>query len=366
MNRSRGYRLISGSPQRSEQVASKSKTFSIPVTAVRQGNLTFYLFAMPASRLWELTEINQRSEEKDEGYQRALSPSRVRQVARYIRAGGVIPGSIIVSFKSGKFHAAKRALTLPNKSDIGWIIDGQHRLAGAHEASKDGGGDFVLPVVGFINLSTERQIDFFITINREARNVPASLYIDLLKDLPRQKTERELNDERIADIARQLDSDEQSPFSQRIIFTRSARAGEISLNNFARVIRPHIARQSGILGIYTQVEQQGVIDNYFKALSTTFPELRKKEPPLLFRTLGFGAVWRAFPYVFQIANAKYKSVSVASISKVFREIKDFDFSAWNQLGTGTAAEIQAGADLIAALEEAFADDETGSIALNLE
>lgn len=341
------------------------KELHIPVTPISQGNLTFYLFAMPASQLWRLTEINQRSEEKEEGYQRALSRSRVRQVARYIKNGGVIPGSIIVSFKSGNYDKAKRELVLANKSNIGWIIDGQHRLAGAHEASQDG-LDITLSVVAFIKLSNERQIDFFITINREARSVPASLYIDLLKELPRVKTEKELTDERIADIARQLDSDELSPFYQRIIFTRSARAGELSLNNFARVLRPHVTPQSGTLGIYTQVEQVGAIDNYYKALIATFPKVAKKEPPVLFRTIGFGAVWRAFPYVFQLTNAKYKSFSVASIGKIFREVRDFDFESWSQLGTGTAAENQAGLDLITALQEAFAADETSSIALKLD
>ena len=222
-----------------------------------------------------------------------------------------------------------------------------------------------LAVVGFLKLPIERQIDFFITINREARNVPASLYIDLLKDLPRQKSERELTDERIADIARRLDSDELSPFSQRIIFTRTARSGEISLNNFARVMRPHLSSQSGTLGIYTQLEQEGAINNYFKALEATFPQITKREPPTLFRTIGCGGARRAFPYVFQLTNSKYKSFSVASISKILSEIKDFDFDGWAQLGTGTGAEMQAGDDLIAALTEAYADDGSGMIALKL-
>jgi len=73
-----------------------------------------------------------------EGYQRTLSQGRVRQVARYLKGKGVIPGSIVVSFKAGKYDAAKKALVLPNSKNIGWIIDGQHRLAGAHEASRDG------------------------------------------------------------------------------------------------------------------------------------------------------------------------------------------------------------------------------------
>ena len=58
------------------------------------------------------------------------------------------------------------------------MIDGQHRLAGAHEAVALG-TDLVLPVIGFLDLSIEKQVELFITINKEARGVPASLYIDL-------------------------------------------------------------------------------------------------------------------------------------------------------------------------------------------
>lgn len=70
--------------------------------------------------------------------------------------------------------------------------------------------------------------------------------------------------------------------------------------------------------------------------------------------------------MFQLTNSKYKSFSVGSISKILAEINDFDFDGWTQLGTGTAAEIQAGDDLIAALMEAYSNDESGIIALKLE
>jgi hypothetical protein len=205
-----------------------------------------------------------------------------------------------------------------------------------------------------------------VTINKEARSVPASLYIDLLKHLPHKKTEKDLTDERIADITRSLDSDETSPFHQRIAFTRQASKGEISLVNFARILRPHLARQAGILGLYTEVEQEGAINNYYRALKLAFPEAFKKEPSIFFRTIGFGAVWRAFPLAFNLANSKFRSVSAASFAKVFSTIKGFNFEAWEQLGTGTAAEIQAGDDLVAELQEAFTEGGEKPIALKLE
>lgn len=340
------------------------KFINIDAIPVTQGKFTFYLFSLPASILWRVTEINQRSEDKREGYQRALSEARVRNIAKYIQAGGMLAGSIVVSFDKGTFDKETNRLRIPNQEKVGWIIDGQHRLAGAYEASEKN-ADLTLPVIAFLELSDVKQIELFITINKEARGVPASLYIDFLRELPKKKTERELTDERIADIARALDDDELSPFHQNIIFTRNARAGEVSLNNFARILRPHIARPAGTISLFTPNIQEGAITNYYKALAVAFPAEFKKDPPIFFRTIGFGAVWRAFPYVFNLAQNRHKAFSVAAISKIFSEIHDFDFDKWKEAGTGSAAEITAGDDLIAALEEAYTDDDGGFVALKL-
>jgi hypothetical protein len=51
---------------------------------------------------------------------------------------------------------------------------------------------------------------------------------------------------------------------------------------------------------------------------------------------------------------------------VFAEVGDFDFDPWREAGTGSAAEIAAGDDLIAALQEAYTDDDQGFVALKLE
>jgi DGQHR domain-containing protein len=360
------FNTMSTSPVVKTKKSAKKKIKSIRVHAfpITQSGQTFYLFSMRASQLWDLVQINRRSEDKKEGYQRALSPSRVRNIARFISAKGLIPGSIIVSFDRGEFSEASGNLVLPNRKNLGWVIDGQHRLAGAYEA-KDNGVDPELPVVAFLKLKLAKQISLFVTINKEARSVPSSLYIDLLKHLPHKKTEKEITDERIADITRNLDADEESPFHQSIAFTRQAAKGEISLVNFARVLRPHLSRQAGVLGLYTEIEQEGAINNYFRALQVAYPELFKKDPPIFFKTVGFGAVWRAFPFAFNLANTKFKSVSVASFAKVFSAIKGFNFEAWDQLGTGTAAEIQAGDDLVAELQEAFTEDGKKPVALKL-
>ncbi|MEW9274901.1 DGQHR domain-containing protein [Gluconobacter oxydans] len=337
----------------------------ISAIKVDQKKSSFFLFTIKASKLFDIVQINQRVEGKEEGYQRVLSPGRVKSVSRYIMAGGAIPGAIIISFSELSYDRKTKTITLPSKENPGWVIDGQHRLAGAHEAAQ-AGIDIDLAVAAFEGASSEEQIELFITINKEAKNVPSSLYLDLLKKLPKRKNEKEVIEERITDIARSLNADEQSSFFQRIIFTKTARAGEISLTNFARVLRPCFNKAGGTLSPYTQTEQVKIIDNYYKALQTSFPKNWKNDNPIFLRTIGFGAVWRVFPFVFTTAISTYKAANVAAFVNIFSEISGFDFEKWNEYGSGSSAEIAAGDDLLTMLQDAFNDENGKTSGLRLD
>ena len=326
-------------------------------TEVRQGSVCFYLFKCKASELWSFSKINQRQEDKDEGYQRVLSSSRVRKLKEFVRQDNAIPGAIIVSFDDARY--ARGFIEIPDTEDAAWIIDGQHRAAGAEEAAKEG-SDIEFAVVGFIGLSIEEQTDYFVTINREAKGVPSSLYIDLLKHLPRRKTEKERLEERIADISKELTRDDESVFFQRIVSTISPKAGQLSLTNFARKTRPVLHPSTGILAPYALPEQEKIIENYFRGIELAFPGLFAKN--IFFKTLGFGAMWRAFPLVFS-ASLKQSGggFTVQDVANVLSRVSDFDFNGWQKLGSGSAAEIQAGDDLIAELTGMLeADDGAGS------
>jgi DGQHR domain-containing protein len=189
---------------------------------IKQGKQTLYSFSEKASKLWSSVSINRREENKDEGYQRVLSNSRVRAVADYIKEGNIIPGSIIIAVDEGKFNPAQGKLRLSAGRDVAWVIDGQHRLAGAHLASQEG-VDIELNVVALLNLDEQQQIEQFVTINREGKNVPTSLYLDLLKHLPKLTSPGEIASERAADIADRLRHDKESIFFGRIVVTTSPR-----------------------------------------------------------------------------------------------------------------------------------------------
>ena len=327
---------------------------------IEQGSKSFYAFTCRASVLWSFSEINQRQENKDEGYQRVLSPSRVKRLKEFILHGNAIPGAIIISCDNAKYINCE--IVIPKKSNAAWIIDGQHRCASAVEASKEG-CDINLAVIAFINLTEQEQADYFVTINKEAKGVPSSLYIDLLRNLPRQKTDKERLEERIADISRELSRDADSVFFQRIVSTTSPSAAQVSLTNFARRLRPVLHANTGILSPYTLPEQVRIVDNYFMAIKRVFPKEFQKN--VFFKTLGFGAMWRAFPLVFTLSLKQSGGFRVKDVEMVLTGISGFDFGAWQKLGTGSAAEMQAGDDLIAELSNTQQSEVEGEFSIRL-
>ena len=340
--------------------ASTPSKLNFPCVEIVQGAYKLYMFSAPVSQLWQILSVNRRVEDKEEGYQRVLSPSRVRAISRYIKADNPIPLSILVSLDTATIDASCTTLSIPNKPDAGWVIDGQHRLAGAHESETE----LPLPVIAFIGLDPTDQIRQFVTINREAKGVSTSLYYDLLKYIPERKNVTEVAKERAADLANQLKRDDDSPFFERIVVTTTPRKGELSLNNFVRKVYP-LVQEGRVLNIYTEHEQRMIISNYYTALKIVFPVEYTKPNSKFFQTLGFGALMNSLASFFSICLTQQGGFSVSDATKVFKEISHFDFMSWDAYGTGNAAENQAGEDLKSELKAAFETQGDGEGTLRL-
>jgi DGQHR domain-containing protein len=333
-----------------------SQQLRFPALEVKQLDSKMYVFKAKASLLYKSFSINRRIEDKDVGYQRALSPARVQAITRYItQRKKPIPGAVIVCLDKATFDSQKGQISIPAGKDVGWVIDGQHRLAGAEEASRLG-TNIELPVVAFLDLSKEKQIEQFITINKEAKSVPTSLYLDLLRELPASKNPVEIAKERSADLASQLRRDEESPFYERIVVVGSPKTGQISLTNFVRKISSLVTPEKGLLSVYLEPEQQAVISNYYKGLQQVFPKEFDIRESIFFKTVGFGALWNVFPTVFNLSLKNYQGFRVKDVVGIFKRVETFDFSEWKQYGTGNQAEQAAGDDLRTTLTFAFKEE----------
>jgi len=325
----------------------------------KQDGSTLVIFVASAKKLWQIVDINRKAEDKDEGYQRVLSVARAKKIADFIEKGNILPTSVLISFDKATLTQKGTKLTVPNKSNAGWVIDGQHRLAGAHQSKKD----ILLPVVAFINLEIQDQINCFVTINREQKGVPTSLYLDLLKLLPGKRTEAEVTRERAAGIGTELKHDESSLFFDRIVITVSPKKGELSLTNFVRKVVPLIKRD-GRLATFTMEECKGIINNYFTAISHVFPKEFKKPDSVFFRTVGFGALMNVLPTFLDLTIKYHKAFRVADAVKVLKQIEDFNFREWSRMGTGTQAENSAAEELrVTLLDRLTSETDDGGIRL---
>ena len=120
----------------------KAGVLSSPLTVdairVQQGPSQLFMFKSAASILFAALSINRKIEDKDEGYQRALSSSRVQALKRFITEKNPVPGAIVVCLDQADYSESSRELTIPAGTDVGWVVDGQHRLAAAALAAREG------------------------------------------------------------------------------------------------------------------------------------------------------------------------------------------------------------------------------------
>ncbi len=311
----------------------------------KQGIYDLVMFSAPAAEIWEIFSINRRVEDKDEGYQRTLSESRVRAIAKYIKESNPIPLSILVSIEKDKYKMENGFLFLKKERDVAWVIDGQHRLAGAHESDTN----LKLPIIAFLDLDTEGQIRQFVTVNKEAKGVPSSLYLDLLKHLPIGTPAQRAKD-RATDIARELKQDEESPFYSKIAFLTAPKQGEISLTTFVKKVSPFVLEDKGLFAAYSMVEQVKVISNFYSGLKNIFPKAFKASNPVFFQTTGFGASMRILPTVFSLTLTREKGFRISDVTRILNEVPHYDFDGWRKFGTGNMAEIQACEDFREELE----------------
>ena len=319
-----------------------SSDLVIPAVKLKQGSTELYLFTLSASKLWDLVSINRRSEDEDRGYQRVLSNSRVAAVSEHIVEGRTIPTSVVIALDNATFDANHGTLTIPKGKDVGWVIDGQHRIAGAHEASDR--IDIDLPVVALVNVPLEYQVEQFITINREAKGVPTSLVYDLLSRLPGSKSTTEIAQERSADIANALRKDKDSVFYNRIVVMNSPKKGQISITNFVRKLVPLVHPERGLLKTNSLEEQTLIFENYFAAIREIYKDQWDSNENIFMRTLGFGAMMNVFDDIFSITVAEKGGFSKADVKSVLSGVKNFNFDQWSAYGSGSKAEMGAAKD----------------------
>jgi DNA sulfur modification protein DndB len=172
---------------------------SIPALRGKMGGLEYYMFSLEPSYLLKIGYVLHRvraNEEDDPTYQRMLVKSRLKKIGEFLNEPEhFFPNSVIINFKESKtvkisFEPGHPSRETTSKSQYGMvkipmafaianIIDGQHRIYGYSQSDffeKD-----TIPVVAFVNMTTERQLEMFIDVNQNQKPISPDL-IDTLQE----------------------------------------------------------------------------------------------------------------------------------------------------------------------------------------
>ncbi|MBE9204062.1 DGQHR domain-containing protein [Synechocystis salina LEGE 06099] len=313
-----------------------------PAIKLIQNELELLVFCCPCKTIYEYFDVSRRIDDKTQGYQRSFSNTRIKQIKSYLSNDkGIIPNSILVNLENGAYEFSEDSKTLrlaSEKKSLGLIIDGQHRVKGCYDADPE----FYIVVVAVLGLSQRDQARLFVTINKNQKGVPASLYLDLMNllegDIEDFDGEEVSAERRAREIAIRLNEDPESPLFELIRTTGESGTG-ISLNEFVRQVKDYVTPNKGKLAEFGFEEQYRIFYIYFRAIKAVFLEEWNDPNSYILKTVGFGGLINAFYEVFNITLQQNKQFNTDSLITLFKLIEDFKFQK-NELPVGGGVNAQ--------------------------
>ena len=162
----------------------------IPAIEGQMGGHTYYSFSIEPEKLLKLAYVLHRNEANSDmmpTYQRIIKKQRLKEIRKFIDNKGFFPNSLIISIdtngKKLRFDLATPQienaisrigiLYLPQLYRSVYIIDGQHRLYGYADSAY--AGKDTIPVVAFVNLDKDKQVELLMEINENQKAVSKNL-----------------------------------------------------------------------------------------------------------------------------------------------------------------------------------------------
>lgn len=350
----------------------------LPYLEYEQPIGTFYMTVIEAERLINIVDIKRRGdsvingfslwngkpENREEGVQRQQSEERVNKISKYCEdPDATFPTPIIVSVYSRtrvEDNGHSFLFNIDEDERIGDVIDGQHRLLGIAKSGYS--SRFKLPVALMFNMTIEEKAYIFSTINSTQTKVSMSLIYDLF-DLTTKRSPQKTAHE----IARSMNKMDSSPFYNRLkmLGKKDQYFATLSQGTFVKQLLTLISKDPDEDGSrikrgmalssyklpfrhYFIEERDDVIlkimINCFTALKEEFIE-EWKDPSnnILWKTTGYGAVIKAFPYLYE-EGVKNKDLSQNFFRGCFAKLRLYmehmkiDFS--NRYFSGGGEQLQ--------------------------
>jgi len=331
----------------------------IDVIEVTQPIGTFYIGKIAARDLTDIFVAIRHSENQD-GVQRDLKEKRVKEIAQYCDdPDATFPTPIIISVRTTK---TERIISNKNTKGLVFeyddetrfaeVLDGQHRIEGI---SKNLAFNYDLVIVIMFDLTKEEQAYVFSTINSNQVKVERSTIYDLFGLFLSRSPYKTCHE-----IARLLNSDENSPFYNRLkmLGKREDVSQSLSQGTFVNYLVKliskdpekdaiQIKRNEELKSITSRpfrkyfVENRDdiilkILSNYYSAISEVFlKEWTNPELYILSKTTGYVATILALKTFYKVGLEEKKlsqnffveqlSESRKSLTRLHLELTSTDF-----------------------------------------
>jgi len=297
---------------------------------INQNGLNLYVFILTSEEIHNNFYVSRRYENREEGYQRILKKSKVKNIRKYLEDiednyPAVLPNSILIALDNIEYDKENQIIKIKDNENgyKGLIIDGQHRSEGAYLYDSL----FPLVVIGISDLEMKYQARLFITINDTQTKLPKSLYKDLFilindkeitKDLLDNEDEIDV-DTKAVEMARELTENSEYVLYNKIDMTGEKQIGSISLMEFVRNIKPYVNYDNGKFKEFSFMQQIRIVDNYFRAIKNIFKKEWEKDNQPIFKTTIFGGLLKSLGDIWDITirekEGKFKPENIEEIFK---------------------------------------------------
>lgn len=181
---------------------------ALSVSLITQGSHKFFSGSMNIEDLAACSSPNPREADPISGFQRSLDESRALAIANYLREGGTIPASIILSAQPAAdfvYTNKNRSVSFELESSSFLILDGQHRVYAFRKLMSEG-LKYRVPVIIYSELTVTQEARLFIDINTLQRPVPRELLLDIKKLAEKDNDEEKLLDDLFTSFEVERDS----------------------------------------------------------------------------------------------------------------------------------------------------------------
>jgi len=340
----------------STAVRAKAKAEAAPVASLKafavrfrqkRPDVNLYVTALPLKFLLGRFQADTYRTDNRRGYQRPVTPSRLRQISAYMRdEEGMLPTSIVLCLRRPYVAEFEPAVGSNGGGETGllrigaetplWIVDGQHRLYGLQRAlthdKAEWLAEYPLPVVIVEGIDAYEEMRYFHVINTRHRGVPTDVVDRHLLSMREEEGaallerqgERDYQRARATLLTDLLNISPDSPWRGMIRMPGEPLRPEHMMKQHSMVSSLEPVVNDALVKRLSDDEAGKLLLNYWQAAKERWQSaFEEPKEYVLQKTLGAGALHQIFPDVIELC----RNADDFSQAKIYDALSDVGRSA---------------------------------------